>query len=359
MNKKIILFTGGTGGHVLPAINYGNHLLSKGYSCSIIIDKRGIRYSSKFNGKLYIIKSSHLSGNIFFKMKSLLDLMIGFIQSFYYIIKIRPYNCISFGSYATLMPMLAVSIIRIIYKIHINIHEQNSIIGKVNLLFLPYVDWIFSNFNDLDNLKNKYLDKKIYVGMPIDESLKYNYSKKKIDTKIKTIFVYGGSQGSIQLVNKFLLMISNTDQEYLNKIKIIIQCPKKIYSSTKKTLIKFHIDYIIEEFFENIDYILPSIDLAVTRAGAGTINDLIRYRIPSIIIPLPHSIYNHQFYNAKYLSSTNATILINENNFNEDKNLKIFEELIKDDNKIKNMIKKLSMINLPNANSIMTKKILL
>ena len=48
MNKKIVILSGGTGGHVIPAINFGNYLLSKGYVCSLIIDKRGKKYSKNF-----------------------------------------------------------------------------------------------------------------------------------------------------------------------------------------------------------------------------------------------------------------------------------------------------------------------
>ena len=43
MNKKIIICTGGSGGHVIPAINFGNYLFEKGYNCFLIVDQRGKR----------------------------------------------------------------------------------------------------------------------------------------------------------------------------------------------------------------------------------------------------------------------------------------------------------------------------
>ena len=135
MNKKIIICTGGTGGHVIPAINLGNYLLHKGYDCRLILDKRGYIYSKTFNGKIYIINSSHLSGNIFLKFKSLITLIFCFFKSFILFIKIKPTKCISFGSYATFMPLLSVLILKLLFKINIYIHEQNSVIGKVNLFF--------------------------------------------------------------------------------------------------------------------------------------------------------------------------------------------------------------------------------
>ncbi len=56
MSNKILILSGGTGGHVIPSINYGNFLIKKGYECSLILDERGSKYSQIFNGKIYIIK---------------------------------------------------------------------------------------------------------------------------------------------------------------------------------------------------------------------------------------------------------------------------------------------------------------
>ena len=55
------------------------------------------------------------------------------------------------------------------------------------------------------------------------------------------------------------------------------------------------INYEIKDFFVNIESVLNKSDIVISRAGAGTINDIIKFQVPSILIPLPHSIYNHQF----------------------------------------------------------------
>ena len=44
----LVLFAGGTGGHVIPAVNYGNYLIDRGYNCTLFLDKRGIKYASQF-----------------------------------------------------------------------------------------------------------------------------------------------------------------------------------------------------------------------------------------------------------------------------------------------------------------------
>lgn len=113
-----------------------------------------------------------------------------------------------------------------------------------------------------------------------------------------------------------------------------------------------NIDYEVKEFYKNINEILLITDLAITRAGAGTINDLVNYKIPSMIMPLSSAIQNHQFYNAKFLSDNKVAFLIDENNFDIKNSRKIFLSLIFDQNKIRRIKDRLSNIILPDANNI-------
>jgi len=357
MNKKVLICSGGTGGHVIPAIIFGNYLLNRGYDCTLILDKRGKSFSKEFKGKIYIINSSHLSGNIFFKIKSLVSLFIGFVSSLILIYKIKPEKCLSFGSYATFSPLLAILILKFFFKINIFIHEQNSVIGKVNLIFIKYVDFIFTNFNNVKNLEKKFLKKKYYVGLPSTKNLNLSKLEFKRNNKKKVLFIYGGSQGSIPLIEKSVLILKNLDKKYIKEIKVIIQAPKELFKSLDKSFKELNIDYKIQEFYINIDDILSVTNIAITRAGAGTINDLIKFNIPSIIIPLHHSIYNHQYYNAKYLSDRNAAILMDEINFNININTIILKKLIFDYDKQKIMKDALHKLVLPDANQLMLKKI--
>ena len=117
------------------------------------------------------------------------------------------------------------------------------------------------------------------------------------------------------------------------------------------------IDFEIKEFYMNIEEILTISDLAISRAGAGTINDLIRYKIPSIIFPLHFSKNNHQLMNAKFLINKKAAILIEEKNFDASHGSKILNDLIINNNKRKIMQNCLNKISLPNANQIILEKI--
>ena len=64
MNKKnYLIISGGTGGHVIPAVNFGNFIIENGYDCFLLVDQRGKKYTNKFKGKIKIINSSNFSNN--------------------------------------------------------------------------------------------------------------------------------------------------------------------------------------------------------------------------------------------------------------------------------------------------------
>ena len=357
MNKKILICTGGTGGHVIPAVNFGNFMINKGFECCLILDQRGNKFSKNFNGKIFIIRSSHLSGNIFFRFNSLINLLAGLVQSLFFLNKIKPNTCVAFGSYATFTPLLALFFYKLFRNINLYLHEQNSVIGKVNLFFLPFAKSFFTNFDVVINLPDKYRNKRLHVGLPNNKKLNIDINK-KINFLKKLIFIYGGSQGSQNLINNFLLLIKTIDDRELNKLKFIIQCPKKQNEILKKNLKNLKLDYHIKSYYDDIDNILSETDIAITRAGAGTINDLIRYRVPSIIFPLPNSIYNHQYYNAKFLLDKKACIVINENNFNLNDFSKGFNRLINEKKYFENMKESISNIVLPDTNELILKTLL-
>ena len=66
--NKILIITGGTGGHVIPAINFFNYIKNNSNNVFLVTDNRGYQYISNTDKKnIFKIYSSHLTGNITFK----------------------------------------------------------------------------------------------------------------------------------------------------------------------------------------------------------------------------------------------------------------------------------------------------
>ena len=80
-----------------------------------------------------------------------------------------------------------------------------------------------------------------------------------------------------------------------------------------------------KKFTHQIAALIQNCDLVISRSGAGTINELLITKKPSILIPYPYSKGNHQELNAMILAKIGGSILINEDNISN----KVFEETIK------------------------------
>ena len=115
---------------------------------------------------------------------------------------------------------------------------------------------------------------------------------------------------------------------------------------------------ILKDFFINVDEILANSNLAICRAGAGTIVDLINFKLPSILIPLPSSKDNHQFFNAEILAKHDLAIIFDQNNDDLDKAKRHIYETYSNESKLESMNKKFDMIKVKNSNTLIYKLIL-
>ena len=356
IKKNYLILSGGTGGHVIPAVNFGNFIIEKGFNCFLCVDKRGMKYTNSFRGQIKVISSSHLSYNFFGKILALVSLFIGFFQSLIYLIKVRPYTCVSFGSYATFAPLLALVIFRFFGYTKIFLHEQTSTMGKVNVLFSPFANKIFLNFGKTLKLKNNCLNKTFLVGLPNNQknkllNRKTDFNKKKYIR----ICIFGGSQGSLSLNKIILGLFNNFPRDILDRMQVSMQCPEIQKEEIKKSLDKLLIKYELSYFFHNFHEILYESEILIGRAGAGTINGIILTQIPAILVPLPSSSDNHQYNNANYLKQRNATLLIEQKDLNSEKSLFSIISLINNLDQQNHLIKNLQKIKSFNTNQLIFK----
>ena len=116
MKKNVLIITGGTGGHVIPAINLANFFSNKNINCRVLVDKRGYKYINNFNGKIHIINSSsNLNGNIILKIFGIFQILLGLIQSFIIIFLLKP-SLYFFWKLCFFSPMLSCMVFKPFYK---------------------------------------------------------------------------------------------------------------------------------------------------------------------------------------------------------------------------------------------------
>ena len=105
---------------------------------------------------------------------------------------------------------------------------------------------------------------------------------------------------------------SNSSIFYLdNNFQLIWQCGNKNIDNYKKNINNENI--LLKGFFDDISAAYSAADIVISRAGAVAISEISFIKKPMILIPLPTSAGNHQFYNASTFLNNRAAIMIQEN----------------------------------------------
>ena len=294
MKKKILISTGGSGGHIIPAITLYEHLKND-FQIFLTSDKRGSKYinHNKYNYKL--IETPRISKNLLKAPYVLFFFIVSFFKSFFFIKKNDIQVLISTGGYMSLPLCLSAKIL----NIKIYLFEPNMVIGRSNKFFLKFSEKIICYSQKIKNFPQKYLDKIIVINPLLRK--KIYQEKRDARNQIKkpfTILIIGGSQGAEFFDDKISELMIDLFKDY--KISLIQQ----VTNENKKKIIyeKYIKNGIQSELFsfdENIFKKYNEVDFAITRSGASTISELIYFNVPFLAIPLPNSKDNHQFYNAK------------------------------------------------------------
>ena len=305
---KIILISGGTGGHVFPAIALSEEMNRHLINHYILTDKRCKYIFETRNLNCKIINSSTISKNFLLMPVSLIKIFFGLIESLLFFIKERPSLVIGFGGYTSLPSILAAKLL----KVPIILHEQNAVMGKANKFLSNFSDFVALTFK-----KTLHAPKKsVYTGIPIrtDFFLKKNISK-AISNKLR-ILVLGGSQGATvfsKIIPEIISLLKKKDQ---SKVTLIQQARKEDIKNLKDVYYRNNIDFIVKDFFTDISEEMYNSDIIISRCGASTLAEINAYSKFCILFPLLTSKDNHQYENAKQFSKDNECMVINEEKLN-------------------------------------------
>ena len=122
-----------------------------------------------------------------------------------------------------------------------------------------------------------------------------------------------------------------------------IEINQQCIMDQKNSIIDFYkknnIKNYVFEFEKNILKLVLSSNIAITRCGASTTAELAHTFTPFIAVPLPNSIDNHQYLNAKYYENKGCCWLLEQNNFNTKNLFNLIMETMKNENKLENIRK--------------------
>ena len=341
MTKKILIATGGSGGHVVPATILYEHLKNK-FHVSMTTDYRGLKFLDKNRYNPEIFNITPISKNIFLLPFQFLLIIYLIIKSIFFLRKRKIDILISTGGYMSLPLCLASKIL----NIKIFLFEPNMVLGRSNKFFIKSCKNIFCYSGKIKNFPKKYISKISVIPALLRKKF-YDIKKAESIDKNINLLILGGSQGAKifdTLIKSSIIELSKT-----YNLKIYQQTNSVNFNVLKKFYKDENIDCELFVFSEDISNLMSKSNICITRAGASTLAELVFLNLPCLAIPLPTSKDNHQFENAFFYNEIGCNWILNQNEINDKAVVNKLFNII--DSKAEFLVKKKNMKNFSYQNT--------
>ena len=362
---RVIFAGGGTGGHINPAISIADYAKSQDteFEALFIGTKRGLE--SKLVPKAgYDIKYIDISG---FNRKNLLknvSVVAKLIKSRTDCRKIirefKPDCVVCTGGYVS-GPVIMAAAKEGVPSL---IHEQNVYPGLTVKGSEKYVDYLAVSFDETVNLMNA-KEKCVVTGNPIrTQILEANKeeARKKLGIDKPFVLVFGGSLGAQRINDTMLNIIPRIKQN--GNVKLLFGTGERNYDTIRDAVTKLGIDENDENiqvlpYIDNMAEVMAAADVVVARSGAITVSELAALGKPSVLIPSPNVVRNHQEQNAREFEKNGAAEVITEAELSPDVLYTTVSEMIEDNEYLakmsENLIKMAKTDALPKIYELMIK----
>ncbi|NQY94428.1 MAG: UDP-N-acetylglucosamine--N-acetylmuramyl-(pentapeptide) pyrophosphoryl-undecaprenol N-acetylglucosamine transferase [Campylobacteraceae bacterium] len=303
MHGSVVITGGGTGGHLKVAKAFEREFTNRGVRCIFIGSKNGqdqqwFDHDIKLRKAIFLDTRGVVNKGFLGKIKSLFQIYTAMTHCQEIFEKADVKTVISVGGFSA-APATFASIFRSNCKLYI--HEQNSVMGKLNKITARFATELFSSYDENSRIKD----------YPVDMDF---FDEAKIRENVKTVIFLGGSQGAV-FINEFALKVA----KHLDGmgIKIIHQTGQLDFARVKKKYDDFGINADVFDFDMNIAKKMGQADFAVSRSGASTLWELSANSLPTLFIPYPYAAKDHQYHNAKFLMERNLCFIQRENELKE------------------------------------------
>lgn len=280
------------------------------YRVIFFIGPRDSRFKSYWDTDVYTLPARGFPGLSLSLIPFLWNTSVNVFRTIRLFMAIKPDLVVGFGGFVSLAPIVA----GLILKKKIVLTEQNTIPGKVNRLFARYASLILNGLPDTESFWPESVREKVaFTGLPIRATAnRHNRTtvfERKEDTM--TVLIFGGSQGALffnTIIDDLLAFLSG----YEKKIRFIHLSGRHESRSMRLLYSDHGFEARCYAFYDHIGELYASTDIAVCRAGAGTLSELAAAGIPALVVPLPNSKDNHQYYNAQLFVKAGAAEMIEQ-----------------------------------------------
>ncbi len=336
---KVLVVAGSSGGHIFPALALLEHL-KQNYSRAdtrLVLPKSNVKKDIETLGfKTAYVDSVSIEAKIDSRnLLAIFKFLKGTWQSLIILLRFEPDVVVGFGS-ITSIPLVMFSWLM---RLKVVLHEQNVVPGQANRFLSKFCDRIAVSFDQTREYLKDCPNKIVFTGNPLRRNL-VRVDKTKcreffiLEENKFTILVMGGSQGSLRINHGFLKALAALPGR--KNLQVIHLAGSHDEAKLNQEYSGLEVKARIFPFLNEMEYALSLADLAVCRAGATSIQELIHYRLPAILLPYPFA-YQHQMANAKVLSAIGAAAILEDKELDSDKLRVILGEILSDPRSLEKM----------------------
>lgn len=294
--KKILFTGGGSAGHVIPNLALIEEILSSGEADVYYMGTDGIEKSLVAEWKIpyFQIECPKLvRGGGWKGLKR--NLKIPFVfrraieQARKGLLTVKPDLVFSKGGYVSLPVVFAAK------KLNIPCfsHESDFSPGLANRLLAGKCKFVFTSFPETANR----IRHGKYSGAPLRRSVLASSRAEarktmEIPFRQKTLLVFGGGSGSAAINEALRKNLKTLTERYL----VLHVCGKgNLVQSNFKNYRQF-------EFIADMGMAYAASDVVISRAGSGTVFEILALKKPALLIPLEGQTRGDQIENAAYFA---------------------------------------------------------
>jgi UDP-N-acetylglucosamine--N-acetylmuramyl-(pentapeptide) pyrophosphoryl-undecaprenol N-acetylglucosamine transferase len=309
----VIIAGGGTGGHVFPGIAVAGALAARGDTQVLFVGtSRGLESHvvPEAGFSLVTIPARQVrGGGIVRAVLGGAAALGAMVAAFRTIARSRPDLVVGVGGYASAPMVLAAWCARVPTVLL----EQNVIPGATNRLLGRFARCVCVSFPETATSFSG--TRVVCTGNPVRAEILAAASDRRANLEevngrdTATVLVVGGSAGAHHLNVEVVEAIAQLGSR-AHRLRIIHQTGAADAEATRVRYAALRVDAEVQPFFAHMVEAYRTADVAVCRAGATTIAELLTVGLPAILVPYPYAADDHQRRNAEAVAAVGAGILI-------------------------------------------------
>ncbi len=361
---RVVIAGGGTGGHFYPALAVSNLLRRQGIEVFYVGSKFGIEFKkrtslSEFSPEFFKVRGIRRKGIAAVSNAwLLLSSVFGAVN---YLKKLNPDKVVVFGGYTSFPLGVAAFILRI----PLIVHEQNSIPGKTNLFLSKFARKVLLG---MENARGYFRNvTTVFTGNPLrEEVVKGSLEVERLRIRVlerlgfshnlRTLLVLGGSQGALS-INRLMKRVVASLAEKGDNFQIVHLCGEGKEEDLEKFYREKGIVAKVFPYYDRIWELYAVADVAISRAGAVAVSELSLYGIPTVFIPYPYAVDNHQFFNVSVIAESGGCYVCEERSVTPEKISSLLHYLFSDIITAQEMSEKFKGFSIPDATERVVKEI--